>query len=243
MKIHIDPELEHPWAVSPREAVAIQQRLRERVECRDRLAPIRRVAGVDVGFEQKNTVTRAAVAVLGFPELELLDYALAREPTRFPYVPGLLSFREIPTVLAALARLRLTPDLVLCDGQGIAHPRRLGIASHLGVLLDCPTIGVGKSRLVGEHAPVPDGRGEWVELCDRGEVIGAVLRSRAGVKPIYVSPGHRIGLRSAVAYAMACTGRYRLPETTRWAHRLASGKEAEIAAALRRAGVKRQWKG
>ena len=237
MKVRIDPELEHPWAVSPREAIAIQQRLRERVECEDRLGSIRLVAGIDVGFEAGNTVTRAAVAVLSFPELELVDYALAREPTRFPYVPGLLSFREIPTVLAALERLKEVPDLILCDGQGIAHPRRLGIACHLGVLIDLPTIGVGKSRLIGEHAEVPEERGEWVALRDHGELIGAVLRSRTRVKPIYVSSGHRIGLHSALEYVMACTGRYRLPETTRWAHRLASGTEAEIAAALQRAGV------
>ena len=243
MNIRIDPELEHPWSVSPREAIAIQERLRGYVKCSDRLGTIRRVAGVDVGFEARNTVTRAAVAVLRFPELELVDYSVAREPTRFPYVPGLLSFREIPTVLAALRGLRRAPDLILCDGQGIAHPRRLGIASHLGVLIDCPTIGVGKSRLIGEHAAVPTQRGQWIELRDRGEVVGAVLRSRAGVKPLFVSPGHRIGLRSAVDYVMACTGRYRLPETTRWAHRLASGKDEEIAAALRRAGVKREWKG
>lgn len=237
MKITIDPELEHPWSVSAREAIAIQQRLRERVVRDDRLPMVRFVAGVDVGFESGNTVTRAAVAVLRFPELELFDYAVAREPTRFPYVPGLLSFREIPAVLAALDGLRQAPDLFLCDGQGIAHPRRLGIASHLGVLIDQPTIGVGKSRLIGKHAPVPDRRGAWVELQDRGEVIGAVLRSRVGVKPIYVSPGHRVGLRSAIDYVMACTGRYRLPETTRWAHRLASGTDAEITVALRRAGV------
>jgi deoxyribonuclease V len=141
-------------------------------------------------------------------------------PTRFPYIPGLLSFRELPAVLKALEQLPRLPDLILCDGQGIAHPRRLGIASHLGVLLDHPTIGVGKTRLVGHHDPVPDQRGAWVPLVDRGEVVGAVLRTRQGAKPIYVSPGHRVGLTTAVGWVMACTTRFRLPETTRLADRL-----------------------
>jgi len=126
-------------------------------------------------------------------------------------------------VLEALAGLRERPQLLLCDGQGIAHPRRLGIASHLGLLLDVPAIGVAKTRLVGEHDPVPDERGAWVPLLDKGETIGAVLRSRKGVKPLFISPGHRISLQSAIEYVMGCLTRYRLPETTRWAHRLASG--------------------
>jgi deoxyribonuclease V len=190
----------------------------------DRLPVVQRVAGVDVGFENNGAVTRAAVVVLSCPGLERLDQAVARQPTRFPYIPGLLSFRELPAVLEALERLSVEPDLLLCDGQGIAHPRRLGIASHLGVLIDKPTIGVGKSRLCGQHDLVPEGRGEWTPLIDRGEIIGAALRTRERVKPIYVSPGHRIGLETAIRYVMACTTRYRLPETTRQADRLASGR-------------------
>jgi deoxyribonuclease V len=148
---------------------------------------------------------------------------VARLPTRFPYVPGLLSFRELPVVLDALARLAVIPDVILCDGQGRAHPRRFGIACHLGVLLDLPTVGVGKTRLVGRHAePGPD-KGDWAPLLDDGEVIGAVLRTRAGVKPLYISVGHRISLDSAITLTLACLTRYRLPETTRAAHRLASG--------------------
>ncbi len=213
----------HPWDLTPKEAIALQQQLRGRVERHDRFGPIRQVAGVDVGFEAGNTITRAAVAVLAFPSLELLDYAIARQPTRFPYVPGLLSFREIPAILEALERLVLWPDLLLCDGQGIAHPRRFGIASHLGLLCDLPAIGVGKTRLVGTHEEVPDEKGAWCPLVDDGEVVGAVLRSRGGVKPIYISTGHRVGLDSALCLVLDCTPRYRLPETTRWAHRLASG--------------------
>ncbi len=216
------PVLEHPWGLAPAEAIALQQQLRQRVECVDRLPKVRHVAGVDVGFEQGGAVTRAAVAVLAFPGLDPVDAALARRPTQFPYVPGLLSFRELPAVLDALAGLETPPDVILCDGQGIAHPRRFGIACHLGVLLDLPTVGVGKTRLVGRHAEPPDVRGAWVPLVDGGETVGAVLRTRAGVKPVYVSPGHRVCLETAVRLTLACVTRYRLPETTRRAHRLAS---------------------
>ncbi|MDX1253458.1 MAG: deoxyribonuclease V [Gammaproteobacteria bacterium] len=216
-------ESRHPWNVTPRQAVAIQQELRKEVITEDRLGEVRHVAGVDVGFEQSNTVTRAAIAVLGLPDLQLRDSAIARLPTSFPYVPGLLSFREVPSVLQALERLSAPPDLLLCDGQGIAHPRRFGIASHLGVLTGIPSIGVAKTLLTGAHAPVPDARGAWVPLRDQGDVIGAVLRTRRGVKPIYVSIGHCVSLETAVDYVMRCTTKYRLPETTRWAHRLASG--------------------
>lgn len=218
----------HPWDVTPREAIAIQQQLRQQVRLEDCLGEVCRVAGVDVGFEQHNTITRAAVAVLSFPGLELLEHAIVRQPTRFPYVPGLLSFREAPAVLQALEKLQRLPDLLLCDGQGIAHPRRLGIASHLGVLTGIPSIGVAKTRLVGSHDEVPDERGSWVPLYDKGETIGAVLRSRSGVRPLYISPGHCVTLETALHYVMACLTRFRLPETTRWAHRLASGPEPEI---------------
>ena len=216
----------HAWNLSPKEARDVQARLRERVEHRDRLPqPVRHVAGIDVGYEEDGSVTRAAVAVLSFPELQLVGQSIARIPTRFPYVPGLLSFREAPAVLAALTQLETLPDLVLYDGQGIAHPRRFGIASHLGILLDLPTIGVAKTRLIGEHEDVPDERGAWEPLMDKGEMIGAVLRTRPKVAPLYVSIGHRISLETAIHWTLACTTRYRLPETTRHAHRLASGKE------------------
>ncbi|MEI2647408.1 MAG: deoxyribonuclease V [Candidatus Competibacter sp.] len=212
-----------PWNLSPAEAAALQRELRPRVELGDRLGPVRRVAGVDVGFEAGGTVTRAAVAVLRYPELVVLESAIARRPTEFPYIPGLLSFRELPAVLDALAQVREPPDLLLCDGQGIAHPRRLGIASHLGLLVDLPSIGVAKTRLCGTFQEPPDQRGAWTPLRAGEEIIGAVLRTRPGVKPLYVSSGHRISLETALGYVMACCTRYRLPETTRRAHRLASG--------------------
>jgi deoxyribonuclease V len=215
----------HPrqtWPTSIAEARAIQESLRDKVVAYDRLGKICTVAGIDVGFEKRGAVTRAAVVVLDFPGLAPVEQAVARQPTRFPYVPGYLSFREAPAVLAALKKLRVRPDLLLCDGQGVAHPRRFGLACHLGLLLDIPSIGVAKSRLIGTHGDVPEQKGGWTALEDDGEIIGAVLRTRAGVKPVYVSVGHRISLATAIDYVMRCTTRYRLPETTRYAHRLAS---------------------
>ncbi len=212
----------HPWDVSPKEAVAIQRRLRPLLRIEDDCGEVRRVAGVDVGFEQRGTLTRAAVVVLEYPSLQPLESALVREPTRFPYVPGLLSFRELPALLSAIEQLSVLPDLILCDGQGIAHPRRLGIAAHLGLLLNIPTIGVGKTRLIGQHEEPGTEKGAWTPLCDGEEVIGSVLRTRSGVKPLYISPGHRVGFEAARQWVLSCTTRYRLPETTRAAHRLAS---------------------
>ncbi len=220
----MQPVIEHPWQLKPAEAAVLQNELRQLVERLDRLSAIRHVAGVDVGFEAGGCVTRAAVAVLAYHGLELVETSVARCPTVFPYVPGLLAFRELPAVLAALAKLNITPDLILCDGQGIAHPRRFGIASHLGVLLDVPTIGAAKTRLIGRYDEPPDVKGAWTTLTDGAETIGAVVRTRAGVKPVYVSIGHRVSLNTAIELTLACVTRYRLPETTRHAHRLASAK-------------------
>ncbi|MEO6696674.1 MAG: deoxyribonuclease V [Gammaproteobacteria bacterium] len=215
----IKPDL---WPKTAQEAVAIQNALRGQVVTEDQLGEVRLVGGVDVGFEKDNTVVRAAAVVLNFPGLELVDSALARASVTFPYVPGLLSFRELPAVLEALKLLKKMPDLILCDGQGIAHPRRIGIASHLGVLTDIPSIGVAKSLLVGKHEKLPLERGAWRPLMDRGEIIGAALRTRSNVAPVYVSPGHRVSIPTAIHSVLACTTQYRLPETTRHAHRLAS---------------------
>lgn len=217
------PKFSHSWDVPPSEAITLQKELRKQLVIEDRLGPVQRVAGIDVGFEEGGATTRAAVVVLSYPSLQPVEKAIARSPTRFPYVPGLLSFREIPAILDALEKICNPPDLLLCDGQGIAHPRRMGIAAHLGLMMDIPAIGVGKSRLFGTHGTVPEERGAWTPLRDGNEVIGAVLRTRAGVKPLYISPGYRIGLETAIGYVMGCCTRYRLPETTRYAHRLASG--------------------
>ncbi|MEM6836145.1 MAG: deoxyribonuclease V [Cyanobacteria bacterium P01_C01_bin.120] len=213
------------WPTTPTAAIALQNELRAQVRLQDDLRlPVRFVAGVDAGFEESGQVTRAAVVVLEFPTLQLVDYALEKRPTTFPYVPGLLSFREVPTILAAIAALKTTPDLILCDGQGLAHPRRFGIACHLGLILDCPTIGVAKSRLIGTHKDVPAEKGAWVPLIDQQETIGAVLRSRTNTNPLYISAGHRISLPTALDYVLQCTPKYRLPETTRLADRLASNR-------------------
>ncbi|MEA2081089.1 MAG: deoxyribonuclease V [Pseudomonadota bacterium] len=211
------------WPVDVASARAVQEALSSRVIREDALGAVHHVAGVDVGFEDNGRITRAAVAVLGFPDLVLQEQAISRSPTRFPYVPGYLSFRELPAVLQALEQLTITPDLLLCDGQGLAHPRRFGLACHLGVLTDIPSIGVAKSRLIGVHAEPPAEKGQWVALTDKGETIGAVVRTRTRVSPLYVSIGHRICLLTAIGYVLRCTTRFRLPETTRRAHRLASG--------------------
>lgn len=215
----------HEWPTTVEAAIPIQNQLRSEVICQDQLGEIRSVAGVDVGFIEAGQRARAAVAVLEWPGLTLADHSIAYQPTQLPYVPGFLSFREVPVVLEALAGLKNLPDLILCDGQGYAHPRRFGYACHLGLLTDLPTIGVAKSRLIGRHEPVPDHQGAWVPLWDQQERIGAVVRTQRRVNPLFVSCGHRISLETAIDYVLGCVTRYRLPETTRWADRLASQRQ------------------
>jgi deoxyribonuclease V len=213
-----DPTAE--WPHRPAEACAVQERLRDRVVAADRLGPVRHVAGADAHYRADGGNTVAAIVVLRFPDLAPHASASAARPTDFPYVPGLLSFREAPAVLDALRRLYPAPDLLLVDGQGVAHPRRFGIASHIGVLADIPTIGVAKSRLVGSYEePAPE-RGAWAPLRHRGERIGAVLRTRTGKRPVFVSVGHRVGLETAIDFVLRCAPRYRLPEPIRHADRL-----------------------
>lgn len=214
----------HLWVNTVEEAKLIQQQLQSQVIREDKLEIVNYVGGVDVGFEENHTITKAAVAVLSFPELKLVETQVAKLPTTFPYIPGFLSFREIPAILKALEKLTITPDLILCDGQGIAHPRRFGLACHLGVLIDLPTIGVAKSLFIGKHEELTSEKGSWTPLIDQGETVGSVLRSRTNVKPIYISIGHRISLPTALNYVLLCTSKYRLPETTRWADKLASNK-------------------
>lgn len=217
-------QTQESWPATVAEARAVQEKLRGKVVTRDRIGRVRTVAGIDIGYEGDNRLARAAAVVLAFPSLEPLEEAVVRVPVKFPYVPGYLSFREVPAALAVLAKLKHRPDLILCDGQGRAHPRRFGLACHLGVLLGIPTIGVAKSRLIGDsRGRLGRGKGAWVPLIDHDEIIGAELRTRTGVKPLYVSIGHRVSLETAIDYVLRCTPRYRLPETTRRAHRLASG--------------------
>ncbi|MBD0262066.1 MAG: deoxyribonuclease V [Hassallia sp. WJT32-NPBG1] len=215
----------HAWQLTLDEAIAIQEQLQAEVITEDKFKePVQYVAGVDMGFEADGTISRAAVAVLSFPDLQVIETSLAYRPTTFPYIPGFLSFREIPAVLDALEKITTIPDIILCDGQGIAHPRRFGIACHLGVLVDIPTIGVAKSLLVGRHEIVPETKGSWQPLIHKRETIGAVLRTRPKVKPLYISSGHRVSLPTAIDYVLRCTPKYRLPETTRIADKLASNR-------------------
>jgi deoxyribonuclease V len=219
----LNTSVSHPWAVSPAEARAIQDELKGQVVQVDQLDTVRLIAGVDVGYVDEGRTSRAAVALLKYPGLELVEYATARRPVTFPYIPGLLSFREVPVVLKALERLRNTPDLLICDGQGRAHPRRLGLGCHIGILSGVASIGAAKSRLCGSHSALPIEKGKWVPLVDNEETIGIVLRTRSGKKPLYVSVGHKVSLETAREWVLRCLTKYRLPETTRWAHRIASG--------------------
>ncbi|WP_018717577.1 deoxyribonuclease V [Arhodomonas aquaeolei] len=218
--------IDHPWDLTPTEARALQTRLAREVRLTPPPAEVRTIAGVDTGFEDGGRTARAAAVLMGWPDLEPVGHHIAREPTRMPYVPGLLSFRELPVVLAALEGLDTTPELVFCDGQGIAHPRRLGIAAHLGVITGLATIGVGKSRLVGSHEEPGRERGACTALMDGDERIGTVVRTRTGVRPLYVSPGHRCDIDGAVDWVLACCRGYRLPEPTRQADHLASRRGA-----------------
>ena len=201
--------------------MAVQQALRERVVRNDRLASEPRfVAGVDVAYARDESMVCAGVAVIDATTLSLVETRSAMRPVEFAYAPGLFAFRELPAVLQALADVTTPLDLLLCDGHGIAHPRRFGLASHLGVLLDLPCIGAAKSRLIGSHGELAGARGSSVPLQDAGEVIGAVLRTQDGVRPVYVSIGHRISLASAVAWVLRLSPHYRLPESTRQADQL-----------------------
>jgi deoxyribonuclease V len=211
----MEPRLETCWNLTPREAMQLQESLRERVELEDHFGEIRYVAGADMAFDPSTDVAFGGVIVYHLPGLEEVERRMARRKLRFPYVPGLLSFRECPVLLAAFARLKTEPDLILIDGQGYAHPRRLGIACHIGILFDKPTIGCAKSRLVGEHDEPGLGAGSTAPLTLDGELLGMVLRTRDGVRPIYVSAGHRVSLDSAVGLVKRCMDGFRIPKPTR----------------------------
>jgi len=217
----------HPWLVSVAQAQEIQLRLAGQVLRQDGLGTPKLIAGVDISGEGSSGQARGAVVVLSYPELELVEVRVAMGKPGFPYVPGLLSFREAPLMLAACEKLSLSPDLVLVDGQGIAHPRRLGLASHLGLSLDVPTIGCAKSRLCGKHDVVGEEVGSTTELMDKEEIIGVVLRTHVGRIPVYVSIGHKIDLPSAIQWVLRCCRNHRLPEPLRLAHLAASGSIGE----------------
>lgn len=211
-------ESPHSWDLTTAEARDLQVRLAARLQTKSKLPPLDTVAGADVSYDLRGKWLYAAVVVLRAGTWEVIERSGIVAEARFPYVPGLLSFREAPPVIEAYKKLSVRPDVLICDGQGIAHPRRLGLASHLGLWLGIPTIGCAKSRLCGEYPePGPD-RGDWSPLTDHGEVIGAVLRTRTNVKPLFVSPGHLCDLDSAIATVLAAATKYRQPITTRLAH-------------------------
>ena len=225
----------HSWQVSTAQALDIQLRLASQVSRTDELTSPRFIAGVDISVDRMRGTATGAVVVLSYPELEIIETQVVEGEVSFPYVPGLLSFRESPLILSACERLNIAPDLILVDGQGIAHPRRLGLASHLGLFLDTPTIGCAKSRLCGRHETPGLEPGSYAELVDRGETIGAALRTKLGTKPVYVSIGHKVSLESALYWVMRCCRGFRLPEPTRLAHlaaggKLGRGKEAPVPA-------------
>ncbi|HEX3561101.1 MAG TPA: deoxyribonuclease V [Pyrinomonadaceae bacterium] len=210
----------HEWSLTPREAVELQKRLRERVSVVPLKKNVETIAGADISFNKFDPVVYAGVVVLRLPSLEVIEEVGVVSETRFPYVPGLLSFRETPSVLEAWAKLKTEPDAVMFDGQGLAHPRRVGIASHVGLLIERPTLGCAKSVLVGKFDEPGEERGSWTPMSDKGETVGAALRTKTRVQPIYVSPGHLIDLAGAIQLTLRCDGGYRQPEPTRRAHLL-----------------------
>ena len=213
----------HSWQVSTAQALDLQRRLAAQVSRNNEVVTSHFIAGVDISAGKIGGMATAAVVVLNYPELRVVETEVVNGELDFPYIPGLLSFRESPLTLAACQRLTITPDLILVDGQGVAHPRRMGLASHLGLFLNRPTIGCAKSLLCGSHEEPGEKPGSYAEVVDRGETIGAALRTKLGAKPVYVSIGHKVDLQAAIYWVLECCRGYRLPEPTRLAHLAAGG--------------------
>ena len=210
----MEPTLIHPWQLSEIEALALQQQLAAKVIKEDKFNKVHFVAGVDVAYAKENSKLVAAVVILNAETLEVIETVIAEDEVQFPYIPGLFSFRELPPLIKAFAKLQHTPDLIVCDGQGIAHPRRFGLACHLGVIFDIVTIGCGKTRLLGEFETLGIERGAIAPLIDKNETIGNALRTQSGINPIYDSIGHRVSLSTASEWVLKLSTEYRLPETT-----------------------------
>lgn len=213
----------HGWDLKPAEARLLQEMLAVKVVRSNAAFRPKTIGGIDVSASRFSKTGRAAVVVLSYPSLELVEMATAEAEIELPYIPGLLSFREAPLIIKAFQKLIRRPDMIMVDGQGIAHPRRLGIASHLGLFLDIVSIGCAKSRLTGTHYPLPPERGAYKPLIDRDEVIGAAVRTEVDVNPLYISIGHKIDLKDSISYVLECCRGYRLPEPTRLAHIAAGG--------------------
>ncbi len=219
----------HDWNLSVHEAIALQRELAGRIILEDHVGEVHLVAGVDMAINEGNGMARAAVVLLTYPEMEIVERHIYEEAIRMPYMPGLLSFREAPSVLGAFKKLSRRPDLVMVDGQGIAHPRRMGIGAHLGLWLEIPTIGCAKSILLGHYdkAALGEEAGSWVPLVDKKEVIGAMVRTRTRVNPMIISAGHLISLETSIHYVLTCSKGYRLPEPTRQADKLSKDNDWE----------------
>lgn len=210
----------HDWNLTPREAVELQKSLREQVRINTLAREVKTIAGADISFNKFSTTIYASVVVINLETMETIEETGVVSETKFPYVPGLLSFREAPAMLEAWSKLKIEPDAVMFDGQGIAHPRRIGIASHVGLMLNRPTLGCAKSVLVGKYEEPEAERGNWSEMIDKGETIGAALCTKTNVQPVFVSPGHLITLQEAIDLTLKSDGGYRQPEPTRRAHLL-----------------------
>lgn len=219
--------IDHSWTLSPTEAIHLQRELRQQIVLRPLDGPIRRIAGADISFSLYSDVFYAAIVVLDYESLEVVETAYFTETVTFPYVPGLLSFREIPTLLKAWQRLEVKPDVTMVDGHGIAHPRRMGIATHFGLVTGSPTLGCAKKILTGSHPPLDSEPGSISPIQDRGEVVGYALRSKPRTNPLFISPGHLLDLEGALAIARHCLGNYKLPEPTRQAHQLVNAFRRE----------------
>ncbi len=211
-------KLIHPWNVSPRRAIQIQDELRKKIRLRAPSVSWKRIAAADVAYSRTDDRLFAGFLLFSYPELTLLESASARGQASFPYIPGLLTFREAPILIRAFSQLKTKPELVLIDGQGIAHPRSMGIAAHLGLIFDLPTIGCAKSRLIGEDEEPPADQGSSAPLIEKGRIVGMIVRTRTGVKPVYVSPGHKIDVATSVKIVLSLCRGYRIPEPLRQAH-------------------------
>jgi deoxyribonuclease V len=223
----------HSWNVSPKEAVEIQKQLQSQVTLKNRLKSIRYVAGTDVSSSLVDETCWAGLVVFQYPGLEPVEESWTQDKVSFPYVPGLLSFREIPILISALTKLKTMPDVILCDGQGVAHPRSMGLATHLGLLVNCPTIGCAKSILVGSYSGLGEKKGASADLVHKGRVIGAAARTRKGTKPIFVSAGNNISLKQSLRVVFRCCRQYRVPEPIRMAHNLVNRLRAGSLRSLR----------
>ena len=231
------PVFSHSWNVSPQEAIKLQEKLKKRIILKKDFSKVKRIAGADISFSKKSNRGYAAVIVFSFPDnrrldearrqLEVLEEQHAIGSLKFPYIPGLLTFREGPLLIEAFKKIKIEPDVIIFDGQGIAHPKRLGLATHMGILLGKPTIGCAKSRLIGTYQEPKSEKNSYSLLKDDDEIIGAVLRTRDNISPVFISPGHRIDLKSSLEIVLECLRDYRLPEPTRQAHLLVNRLRAQ----------------